>query len=209
MLKINGVIMLGWLGHASFKLRALEKVIYFDPWQIKDNEAADLILITHSHFDHLSPDDVRRIQKKETVIVATKDSTSKLKGDIRTIKPDDRITVGDVQIETIPAYNIGKNYHPKMNGWVGFIVTIGGKRIYHAGDTDAIPEMKRLSVDVALLPVGGTYTMTAEEAAGIANEFKPAVAVPMHWGTIIGSKSDAERFKGLFMGETSILQPEQ
>ncbi|MER3447190.1 MAG: Zn-dependent hydrolase [Candidatus Dadabacteria bacterium] len=201
--------MLGWLGHASFKLRALEKVIYFDPWQIKDNEAADLILITHSHFDHLSPDDVRRIQKKETVIVATKDSTSKLKGDIRTIKPDDRITVGDVQIETIPAYNIGKNYHPKMNGWVGFIVTIGGERIYHAGDTDAIPEMKRLSVDVALLPVGGTYTMTAEEAAGIANEFKPAVAVPMHWGTIIGSKSDAERFKGLFMGETSILQPEQ
>jgi len=209
VLKINGVIMLGWLGHASFKLRALEKVIYFDPWQIKDNEAADLILITHSHFDHLSPDDVRRIQKKETVIVATKDSTSKLKGDIRTIKPDDRITVGDVQIETIPAYNIGKNYHPKMNGWVGFIVTIGGERIYHAGDTDAIPEMKRLSVDVALLPVGGTYTMTAEEAAGIANEFKPAVAVPMHWGTIIGSKSDAERFKGLFMGETSILQPEQ
>jgi L-ascorbate metabolism protein UlaG (beta-lactamase superfamily) len=207
MLKINDAITLTWLGHASFKLNDREKTIYFDPWKVKKGELADLILITHSHFDHLSPDDLRRIQKKETVIVATKDSASKLKGDIRTIKPGDKITVDDIQIETIHAYNIGKNYHPKTNGWVGFIVTIGGKRIYHAGDTDAIPEMKRLSVDVALLPIGGTYTMTAEEAAEIANEFKPTSAIPMHWGAIVGSKADAERFKKLFKGETNILQP--
>jgi L-ascorbate metabolism protein UlaG (beta-lactamase superfamily) len=208
ILKINDNITLTWLGHASFKLNKGEKTIYLDPWKVKKGELADLILITHSHFDHLSPDDVRRIQKKETVIVATKDSTSKLKGDIRTIKPGDEITFDDIRINTIPAYNIGKSYHPKVNGWLGFVITANGKRIYHAGDTDAIPEMRRLSVDVALLPVGGTYTMTAEEAADIANEFKPTSAIPMHWGTIVGTKADAERFKKLFKGETNILQTE-
>ena len=208
ILKINDSIILNWLGHASFKLKAGERIIYFDPWKVKKGESADLILITHSHFDHLSPDDVRHVQKKDAVIVTTKDSASNLKGDVRTIKPGDKITVGDIEIQAIPAYNIGKSYHPKVNGWVGFIVTISGKRIYHAGDTDAIPEMKKLSVDIALLPVGGTYTMTAEEAAEIANEFKPVSATPMHWGTIVGSKADAERFKKLFKGETNILQPE-
>src|SRR3990170_3063245 len=112
MLKINDSVTLSWLRHASFKLKAGDRVIYIDPWKVKKGEGADLILITHSHFDHLSPD--------------------------------------DVNIQAIPAYNIGKSYHPKVNGWVGFIVTISGKRIYHAGDTDAIPEMKKLSVDVAL-----------------------------------------------------------
>ena len=208
MLKINESISLSWLGHASFKLKAGERIIYFDPWKVKKGESADLILITHSHFDHLSPDDVRHVQKKDAVIVTTKDSASNLKGDVRTIKPGDKITVDDMEIQAIPAYNIGKSYHPKVNGWVGFIITINGKRIYHAGDTDAIPEMKKLSVDIALLPVGGTYTMTAEEAAEIANEFKPVSAIPMHWGTIVGSKADAERFKKLFKGETNILQPE-
>ncbi len=191
--------MLTWLGHASFKLKAGDKTIYIDPWKVKKGEA-DLILITHSHFDHLSPDDVRRIQKKDTVIIATKDSASKLKGD--------NVDIDDMQIQAVPAYNIGKNYHPKTNGWVGFVITLGGKKIYHAGDTDAIPEMKRVSVDTALLPIGGTYTMTADEAAQIANEFGPKLVVPMHWGTIVGSEADAERFKGLFKGETSILKPE-
>jgi L-ascorbate metabolism protein UlaG (beta-lactamase superfamily) len=207
MLKINEEITLTWLGHASFKLKAGEKIIYIDPWKVKKDEA-DLILITHSHFDHLSPDDVRRVQKKETVIVATRDSASKVKGDIRIMKPGEKITVDDIEIETIPAYNIGKSYHPKTSGWVGFIISVGGSRIYHAGDTDAIPEIKKLNVDVALLPIGGTYTMTAEEAADIANEFKPKSVVPMHWGTIVGSLGDAERFKKLFKGETHILQPE-
>ena len=199
--------MLTWLGHASFKLKAGYKTIYIDPWKVKKGEA-DLILITHSHFDHLSPDDVRRIQKKDTVIIATKDSASRLKGDIRTVKPGDSIEINDISIQAVPAYNIGKNYHPKTSGWVGFVITLGGKKIYHAGDTDAIPEMKRISVDTALLPIGGTYTMTAEEAAQIANEFGPKLVVPMHWGTIVGSEADAERFKGLFKGETKILKPE-
>lgn len=207
MLKIEDGITLTWLGHASFKLIAGERVVYIDPWRVKKDEA-DLVLITHPHFDHLSPDDVRKVQKKETLVVVTLDSASRLKGNVRIVKPGDKIEIGDLGIEAIPAYNIGKSYHPRANGWVGFIITLGGKRIYHAGDTDAIPEMKKLSVDVALLPIGGTYTMTAEEAAGIANEFKPKVVVPMHWGTIVGSEMDARRFKGLFKGETSILRPE-
>lgn len=207
MLKIEDGITLTWLGHASFKLIAGERVVYIDPWRVKKDEA-DLVLITHPHFDHLSPDDVRKVQKKETLVVVTVDSASRLKGNVRIVKPGDKIEIGDLVIEAIPAYNIGKSYHPRANSWVGFIITLGGKRIYHAGDTDAIPEMKKLSVDVALLPIGGTYTMTAEEAAGIANEFKPKVVVPMHWGTIVGSEMDAKRFKGLFKGETSILRPE-
>jgi L-ascorbate metabolism protein UlaG (beta-lactamase superfamily) len=207
MLKISDNIILTWLGHASFKLEAGDKTIYIDPWKVKKGEA-DLILITHSHFDHLSLDDVRRIQKKDTVIITTKDSASKLKGDIRTVKPGDNVEIDDIQIQAVPAYNIGKNYHPKTNGWVGFVITLDGKKIYHAGDTDAIPEMKKISVDTALLPIGGTYTMTAEEAAQIANEFGPKLVVPMHWGTIVGSEADAERFKGLFKGETRILKPE-
>jgi L-ascorbate metabolism protein UlaG (beta-lactamase superfamily) len=206
MLKIGDDIMLTWVGHASFKLEAGLKTIYIDPWKVKKGQA-DLILITHSHFDHLSPDDVRRIQKKDTVIIATKDSASKLKGNIRTVKPGDNVEIDDIQIQAVPAYNIGKNYHPKTNDWVGFVITLGGRKIYHAGDTDAIPEMKKISVDIALLPIGGTYTMTAEEAAQIANEFSPRLVVPMHWGTIVGSEADAERFKGLFKGETSILKP--
>ncbi len=206
-MKIEDGITLTWLGHASFKLIAGERVVYIDPWRVKKDEA-DLVLITHPHFDHLSPDDVRKVQKKETLVVVTLDSASRLKGNVRIVKPGDKIEIGDLGIEAIPAYNIGKSYHPRANGWVGFIITLGGKRIYHAGDTDAIPEMKKLSVDIALLPIGGTYTMTAEEAAGIANEFKPKVVVPMHWGTIVGSEMDARRFKGLFKGETSILRPE-
>jgi L-ascorbate metabolism protein UlaG (beta-lactamase superfamily) len=133
MLKINDVITLSWFGHASFKLKTEGKIIYFDPWKIKKGEVANLILITHPHFDHLSQDDIRHIQKKETVIITTKDSASKLKGDITTVKPGDNITFDDIQIETIHAYNIGKNYHPKTNGWIGFIVSVGGKRVYHAG----------------------------------------------------------------------------
>jgi len=206
-LDIQG-IQIDWLGHASFRISSEGKTIYLDPWRIKKGEKpADLILITHSHYDHLSPDDVRRVQGDETIVVATKDSASKLKGKIEVVKPGDEITVGNIEIKTIPAYNIGKSYHPKTSGWAGYIVNIGGRKVYHAGDTDAIPEMKRLKVDIALLPVGGTYTMTAEEAAQIANEFNPTTAIPMHWGTIVGSRADAERFKELFQGETVIPIP--
>jgi L-ascorbate metabolism protein UlaG (beta-lactamase superfamily) len=207
MFEVTPRIKLYWLGHASFKLDADGKLIYFDPWKV-EKDKANLILITHSHFDHLSLDDVRKIQTKETTIVATKDSASKLSGDVRIVSAGDSLDVGGVGVEAVPSYNIGKNYHPKTSGWVGYVVTVDGMRIYHAGDTDAIGEMTKLKVDIALLPVGGTYTMTADEAAGIANKFKPRIAIPMHWGSIVGSEEDAHRFRDLFEGETVILKPE-
>ena len=207
MFEVTPRIKLYWLGHASFKLDADGKLIYFDPWKVKKDKA-NLILITHSHFDHLSLDDVRRIQTKETTIVATKDSASKVSGDVRIVSAGDKVEIEGVEIEAVPSYNIGKNYHPKTSGWVGYVVTVDGIRIYHAGDTDAIGEMTKLKVDIALLPVGGTYTMTADEAAGIANEFRPKISIPMHWGSIVGSEEDAHRFRDLFEGETVILKPE-
>ena len=207
MFEVTPRIKLYWLGHASFKLDADGKLIYFDPWKVKKDKA-NLIVITHSHFDHLSLEDVRKIQTKETTIVATKDSASKLSGDVRIVSAGDRVEIEGLSIEVVPAYNIGKNYHPKTSGWVGYVVTVDGTRIYHAGDTDAVEEMRKLKVDIALLPVGGTYTMTADEAAGIANEFKPKISIPMHWGSIVGSEADAHRFRDLFEGDTVILKPE-
>lgn len=198
---------LNWLGHASFKITG-EKIIYIDPYQLKEeSEKADIILITHSHFDHCSPLDVEKIQKSNTVIVATPDCKSSLSGNIKTVKQGDKITIGGINIETVPAYNINKRYHSKSNNWVGYIVTVNGKRIYHAGDTDKIPVMADIKADIALLPVGGTYTMTAEEAADAANLIKPKLAVPMHFGSVVGSKSDAERFKNLCKVPVEILTP--
>jgi L-ascorbate metabolism protein UlaG (beta-lactamase superfamily) len=184
-----------WLGHDSFRLEG-EVTVYIDPWKLPPNSPkADIILITHDHYDHCSPEDVAKIQKADTVIVTIPAAARKLKGEVKTVKPGDKITVKGIEIEAVPAYNTDKPFHPKGAGHVGFIVTLGGKRIYHAGDTDFIPEMKGLKVDIALLPVSGTYVMTAEEAAKAADAIKPEVAIPMHYGEIVGSERDAERFK--------------
>ena len=198
-----------WLGHASFRIDA-EKTIYIDPWKLaKGARKADLILITHDHYDHCSPEDVAKIAKDDTVVVTIAAAAPKLKGDVRIVKPGDSLTVAGIPIEAVPAYNVGKQFHPKEAGHVGFIVTVGGQRIYHAGDTDVIPEMDDIQADIALLPVGGTYTMTAEEAAQAANKIKPKVAVPMHYGTIVGSIEDAHRFRDLCQVEVSILPQER
>jgi len=197
-----------WLGHASFKI-INEKIIYIDPWNLKKKAYADIILITHPHYDHLSVEDISKIQTKETVIVTTADGAEKLKGNIKRVKPGDLLTVKEVKIEVVPAYNIGKNFHPKENGWVGFIIEVGGKRIYHSGDTDFIPEMEKIKVDVALLPIGGTYTMSAEEAVKAAKAINPKVAIPMHYGDIVGSIEDAERFKKMSPVKVEILKREE
>jgi len=194
-----------WLGHATFKI-VNKKVIYIDPWKVKEKDSADIILVSHSHFDHLSIEDVEKVRGEGGIVVTTSDSASQLSGDVRTLVPGAKINIDDILIEGVPSYNIGKDFHPRNNNWLGFIITINGKRIYYAGDTDATPEMKMLTnIDIALLPVGGTYTMTCKEAADAANAFKPKIAVPYHWGDIVGSKSDAEKFKELFEGETRIL----
>ena len=197
---------LTWLGHASFRIVRGGVTVYFDPWQLNaEPHDADLILITHPHFDHLEPADAAKVAKPETVIVTVADCVEKLKeakvpGTIQVVKPGDKINVKEVAIEAVPAYNTNKAFHPKEKGWVGFIVEVDGTRVYHAGDTDFIPEMNTFKADVALLPVSGTYVMTAEEAAQAAHAIAPKVAIPMHYGAIIGTKADAERFKGRLSG---------
>jgi len=185
---------ISWFGHASVRIKS-GKTIYIDPWKIKGSEKADLILITHSHYDHLSPEDVKRLQKKETVILATPDCLSQLSGDVRAVKPGDRLTVLGVDVEVVPSYNLKKAFHPKGNSWVGYVVVVEGSRIYYPGDTDFIPEMKNIRADIVILPVGGTYTMDAREAAEAVNTMKAKVAVPIHYGDIVGSLKDAQKFK--------------
>jgi L-ascorbate metabolism protein UlaG (beta-lactamase superfamily) len=193
-----------WLGHDTFRIDA-SKTIYFDPYRIKTGKPADLILISHEHFDHCSPEDVAKIQGPDTVIVTDKDSARKLSGDVRTMKPGDSLTVGDIPVQAVPSYNTDKDFHPKNRGWLGFIVEMDGTRIYHAGDTDFIPEMKEIKADIALLPVSGTYVMTAEQAVRAAQAVKPKLAIPMHYGAIVGDEQDALAFKKALEGEVEVL----
>ena len=198
-----------WLGHDTFRIIG-EKVIYTDPFKIKKKDSADIILMTHEHYDHCSPEDVKKVQSADTVIVAPADCAVKLSGDIRTVKPGDKINVKGIDIEAVPSYNTNKKFHPKANNWVGYIFTVKGERIYIAGDTDFIPEMKNYKADIALLPVSGTYVMTAEEAVNAALAIKPGIAVPMHYNSIVGNKDDAKRFAEGLKGkiEVRILKEE-
>jgi len=194
-----------WLGHDGFELSTGEVRLVIDPYQIDAGEPADIILVTHPHFDHCSVDDIEKFKKPSTVFVTEAESAKKLTGDIRVMRPGDRLTVMGVEIEAVPAYNTDKDFHPKENGWLGFIVTIDGVRVYHAGDTDLIPEMDDLSVDIALLPVSGTYVMTAAEAIEAAKKITPKVAIPMHYDAIVGTREDAAKFKAALKGVCEVV----
>ena len=197
-----------WLGQAGFRIID-DKVIYIDPYKIKRGEEADIILISHDHFDHCSPGDIEKVKKENTVIIASKAASKKLSGNVQTLKPGNKINIRGIDIEGIPSYNISKNFHPQAADNLGFIITVAGTRIYHAGDTDLIPEMKGIKADIVLLPVGGTYTMDAEEAAEATSIINPKIAIPMHWGSVVGSRKDAEQFQKLCKGKVRILQEEK
>jgi len=192
-----------WLGHDTFRIDA-SKTIYIDPYEISSGPNADLILITHEHFDHCSPDDVSKIQHSGSVIVTEKDSAAKLSGDVRVISVGESLSLDEVKVKAVPAYNTNKDFHPKSKGWLGFIVEIDGVKVYHAGDTDFIPEMKDFDVDIALLPVSGTYVMTADEAVEAALAINPKIAIPMHYGAIVGGAQDAVKFKKALEGKVEV-----
>ena len=193
-----------WLGHDTFRIEG-EQVIYTDPFKIKKKGTADIILITHEHYDHCSPDDIKKIQGPNTVILSPADCAAKLQGNIKVVKPGDKIEVRGMTIEVVPSYNTNKQFHTKDRGWVGYVFTAKGQRIYIAGDTDYIPEMKNIRADIALLPVSGTYVMTADEAAQAALDIKPKVAIPMHYGSIVGTKEDALKFAKKLKGKIDVV----
>jgi L-ascorbate metabolism protein UlaG (beta-lactamase superfamily) len=191
-----------WLGHDSFRLDG-GVTVYIDPWKLRAGQpAADLILVTHDHFDHLSLPDIRSIAGGDTVVVGPASVTAQLSGlETVTVAPGESVDVAGVEVLAVPAYNMdkfrapGQPYHPRESGGVGYVVALDGVRYYHAGDTDAVPEMADVHCEVALLPVGGKFTMTWEEAAEACELIDTEAAVPMHYGEVIGDIRDAERFR--------------
>ncbi len=193
-----------WLGHDAIRIDG-STVVLFDPYQIIASKPADLILISHDHFDHNSPEDVAKVRKQDSVIVTDGTSAPKLTGEVKVVAPGDKLTVKGVSIEVGPAYNTNKEFHPKEAGMLSFVITLDDVRYYHAGDTDYIPEMEKLNVDVAFLPVSGTYVMTADEAVEAAKAIKPKIAIPMHYGAIVGSADDAKKFKESLAGQIEVV----
>ena len=194
------------IAHDTFRI-AGSKVIYTDPYKVTKRDEADIVLLSHEHFDHLSLEDLEKVCFQGTTVLASplcKDGLKKLKvKEIHFLDPGGKHVVGKVEIHAVPAYNINKfrepghAFHPKGEKRLGFIIKMDGTTVYHAADTDFIPEMSSIKCDIALLPVSGTYVMTAEEAAQAAAALKPKIAVPMHYGAIVGSVDDARRFKSL------------
>jgi len=191
--------------HASLRIEG-GKVVYFDPYGIKgEPRDADIVFITHTHDDHFIPSDIRKVLKDGGAVVITTDGVNRLKNlgyqNILAVEPNQAHQVEGVNFTTVPAYNPDKSYHPRKNNWVGYVVTLKGVNYYIAGDTGLIPEMEEIKADVAFLPVDGVYTMKAQEAAEAAKLIKPAVTVPIHFGVVAGSRTDAEKFVSLLPAE--------
>jgi len=192
------IVYIQWLGHASVKIWTTDAVIYVDPWNLSGSpHDATLVLVTHSHSDHYSPADITKVWGPDTKLIASADVIAS-QGRGQALLPGQTTEADGVRVIGVAAYNTNKPNHPKANNWLGFIIEIGSKRIYCAGDTDLIPEMQTLGkIDVAFLPAGGSYTMNATEAAQAATIINPTLAVPYHWGTIVGKLADAELFARL------------
>jgi len=190
-----------WFRQAALRWRDDERTVYIDPWGTDDDAPpADLILITHAHDDHFRPDEIDRLRRDHTKVVAPHDVADALTGDVTAVRPGETHQVAGISFTTVPAYNIREEaleFHPRSNDWVGFVLELGGATYYHAGDTDHAPELDEVSADVAFLPIGGHFTMDVSAAAGLAQAIGPRVAVPMHYGFVVGSPSDGERFREL------------
>ena len=196
-----------WFAQSAFRFRRGGKTVYVDPWHLpQDAQEADLILITHDHGDHLSEKDIAKIRGPDTEIVASVAAAEKLDDPVHAVASGDSLTVAGVPVQAVPAYNVEKAFHPQEKGGVGYVFKLDGVTYYHAGDTDLIDEMRKVKADVVFLPVGGHYTMGPKEAAEAAAAIKPKLAVPMHWGDVVGSKSEATIFADDFEGETQIMQ---
>ena len=196
-----------WLGHASFKITS-GITAYIDPWKLRSApHDADLVLVSHSHYDHYCAEDIAKVAGTAAEIVAPADVIDQ-HGHGTAIQPGQTVTLKGATLTAVPAYNPAKQFHPRINNWVGFIIELDNKRIYYAGDTDLIPEMQDLgSIDLALLPVGGTYTLNPQEAAQALQTIQPRQVLPYHWGDIVGSRADAEKLQELASCEVVLLQP--
>jgi L-ascorbate metabolism protein UlaG (beta-lactamase superfamily) len=188
-----------WFKQAAFRWAAGGPTVYIDPWGVRPDDApADLVLITHAHHDHFQPEEIAKITKKGTKLVAPHDVAAGLSGNVTAVAPGESHQVAGIPFTTVPAYNVAEERlqkHPKANRWVGYVLELGSHRYYHAGDTDHVPELESIRTDVAFLPIGGTYTMDVPEAAGLARAMEPGVAVPMHFGFVVGEPEDAQRFR--------------
>ena len=187
-----------WFRQSAFRWVGEGLVLYIDPWGVTDEVPADVILITHAHFDHFQPDEIARLRTDRTRVLAPADVAKEIPGDVTVVAPGGSHDVGGLKVETVPAYNIVEErleMHPKANRWVGYVLELDGRVYYHAGDTDALPELEALRTDVAMVPIGGTYTMDAGQAGSLVRAMGPKLAVPMHFGFVVGSPSDADRFR--------------
>ena len=190
------------LTHSSIRIQSGDTVLYVDPYKVSGRpQDADYVFITHDHFDHFSPEDIEKVSCDKTVLVVPEKMRDKVLQEadetrgIIPVKPDSPYDINGFSFETVPAYNRLKPFHPKTAGWVGYIFCLDGKRIYVAGDTDATPDARKVRCDVAIVPVGGTYTMNASQAAELVNTIRPAAAIPTHYGSVAGSAADAESFR--------------
>jgi len=186
-----------WFKQSAFLWKGASLNLYIDPWGVTTNDPADVIFITHAHYDHFQPGEIEMLRMDDNKLVAPRDVADELSGDVTAVRPGDAIEVHGITVQAVPAYNIAEErlqMHPKANQWVGYILTLGPNTYYHAGDTDHAPELSGVRADVALLPIGGTFTMDPTEAAGLAKAISPQVAVPMHYGFVVGYPADADRF---------------
>ncbi|MCR4780299.1 MAG: MBL fold metallo-hydrolase [Ruminiclostridium sp.] len=194
---------------SSIRIDGGSVVVRADPFGLTgEPHDADIILITHEHYDHFSPGDIAKVRRPDTVFAAPKSMAKKLAAagieNAVLLAPGESCEIRGIPVEAVAAYNIMKPFHPKGSGWLGYVVCVGGKRIYIAGDTDAVKEAKSVRCDIALVPVGGTYTMNYKEAAALVNELSSEAAVPIHYGSIVGNKTDGEAFAKLVRDGISV-----